>query len=329
VYSNNNNLENKSFESRIIESCTFELPKYRLQQIIISSNNLTTSSDYIIITIIKGSSTSLTTIFCWKMKRERDSTISSINSDDNASSSNGVVIDKVETPTLKSNDQPAKKRKLQFGQSANLHGSQNTRIFEHFRQLDPSNPTEAKRIQTRHKQILKGKNTVGYDIYSQKVPKNKRKKIAEHPSTPDYKADIPNRRWLGLLKAWRKSMHQYDPNDIMSDLDSEVKRQNPEQSNVAKISLQPKPENAKEKQIKEASSMGLPVDFTGDESKTTSSIHGNESCEEVANFDNEIEENNKFCDDQEDELDRWEAERINADGDDLLLDYDDSDDDLL
>lgn len=264
------------------------------------------------------------------MKRERDSTIASIKSnDDTSTSSSNGVVDKFETPTLKSNDQPAKKRKLQFGQSANLQGSQNTRIFEHFRKLDPSNPAESKRIQTRHKQILKGKNTVGYDIYSQKVPKNKRKKIAEHPSTPDYKADIPNRRWLGLLKAWRKSLHQYDPNDIMSDLDSEAKRQNSEQSIVAKIALQPKQENAKEKQIKEASSLGLPVDFDADESKTKSSVNDNESCGEDANYDNEIEENNKFCDNQEDELDRWEAERVNADGDDLLLDYDDSDDDLL
>lgn len=238
---------------------------------------------------------------------------------------------------LNSNEKPSKKRKLQFGQSLNIQGDQNTRIFEHFRKLDTSNPTEAKRIETRHKQILKGKNTVGYDIYIKKVPKHKRKKIIEHPSTPDYKADIPNRRWLGLLKAWRKSLHQYDPLDLGSSLDSNDTKQKSDTSGsaVKTTSLQPRPENVKERQIHEAEMRGLLVDFA--EGTTNESMETPQSVDPMHNVYNdfysqqegETQDSGEVSSKAGDELDKWENERLNACDDDLLLDYDDSDDDLL
>jgi hypothetical protein len=70
------------------------------------------------------------------------------------------------------------------------------------RKLDPSIPQEAQRMKTRFKMISKGKNTVGYDEYLKQVPKSKRRRIPEHPVTPDHTLDIPNRRWQGQVKAW-------------------------------------------------------------------------------------------------------------------------------
>ena len=248
-------------------------------------------------------------------------------------------------PTTPNNS--SKKRKLQFGQSPNLVGPQYTRIFEHFRDLDPSNPVEAKRITTRQKQILKGKNTIGYDEYTRQVPKENRKKIIEHPSTPNYKADIPNRRWLGLVKAWRISLHRYDPKDLQSDLcPSDSKAGDKNKSHVKEIiPLQPKPQNVKDQQIAEASSKGLKVDFDDSRSQennpttftfTAPSISANQSNMTVdMNMNdspvNESTENTIHSNDDVDvdELDKWAAERGDIYSEDELLCYDDSDDDLL
>ena len=69
--------------------------------------------------------------------------------------------------------------------------------------LDPSKPEEARRMQQRKRMIEKGKNTIGYTEYLKQIPKEQRKpKSMDHPSTPNYKANIPNRRWLGLVSAW-------------------------------------------------------------------------------------------------------------------------------
>ena len=69
--------------------------------------------------------------------------------------------------------------------------------------LDPSKPEEARRIQQRKRMIEKGKNTIGYTEYVRQIPKERRKpKSMDHPSTPNFKANIPNRRWLGLVSAW-------------------------------------------------------------------------------------------------------------------------------
>ena len=74
---------------------------------------------------------------------------------------------------------------------------------EIFPKLDTTDPVSARRLQQRRRVIAFGKNTVGYDEYRRQVPIHHRKpKSMDHPTTPDHTLDIPNRRWLGLVKAW-------------------------------------------------------------------------------------------------------------------------------
>jgi hypothetical protein len=96
---------------------------------------------------------------------------------------------------------------------------------EEFEPLDPTKPDEARRIQQRKRMVDKGKNTIGYSEYTRQVPKERRKpKSMEHPRTPDHKANIPNRRWLGMVSAWRVALHQYDPPDCVSDVTMRTKQ---------------------------------------------------------------------------------------------------------
>ena len=64
------------------------------------------------------------------------------------------------------------------------------------------------RVLTREKQVSYGKNTLSYDAYRETVPLEDRK--ISDPWTPDAKANIPNKRWLGMVKAWRKGLHRFD-----------------------------------------------------------------------------------------------------------------------
>mmetsp|Transcript_12309 Transcript_12309/g.23068 ORF Transcript_12309/g.23068 Transcript_12309/m.23068 type:complete len:229 (+) Transcript_12309:235-921(+) len=116
-----------------------------------------------------------------------------------------------------------KRQKLHVGELSNTsgEGAQIDESMGSIRKLDPSIPQEAQRMKTRFKMISKGKNTVGYDEYLKQVPKSRRRKIPEHPVTPDHTLDIPNRRWQGQVKAWRISLHKYDPKDLSSVLHME------------------------------------------------------------------------------------------------------------
>mgnify|MGYP003913699459 CR=1 FL=1 len=79
----------------------------------------------------------------------------------------------------------------------------NNNINDDTPKLNPSIPAEARRISQRLRQVLFGKNTVGYEEYIKKVPKDKRRQRSlECPMTPDHRADIPAKRWQGLLNAW-------------------------------------------------------------------------------------------------------------------------------
>lgn len=72
-----------------------------------------------------------------------------------------------------------------------------------FPKLDLSNPDHARRSQQRLKAVSKGKNTPGYANYTKTIPQESRRlRSMETPMTPDHKADIPNKRWQGMLKAW-------------------------------------------------------------------------------------------------------------------------------
>jgi hypothetical protein len=79
---------------------------------------------------------------------------------------------------------------------------ESTSAEEEFRVLDESIPKDAARLKTRANMIRKGKNTIGYDEYLKQVKKEDRKRIPEHPVTPNHTLDIPNRRWQGQVKAW-------------------------------------------------------------------------------------------------------------------------------
>ena len=63
--------------------------------------------------------------------------------------------------------------------------------------------------------VMFGKNTAGYDEYCKQVPREKRRlRCLEHPQTPPHTLDIPNRRWQGMVKAWRRALHKFDPPDL-------------------------------------------------------------------------------------------------------------------
>uniref|UniRef100_A0A7S2WR92 Histone RNA hairpin-binding protein RNA-binding domain-containing protein n=2 Tax=Eucampia antarctica TaxID=49252 RepID=A0A7S2WR92_9STRA len=107
---------------------------------------------------------------------------------------------------------------------------------EAFDSLDPKKPEEARRMQQRKRTVDKGKNTIGYNEYTKQVPKETRRpKSMHHPRTPDHKVNIPNRRWLGMVSAWRVALHQYDTPDCVSDVTMRTKT--------------PKEEVAPEKQV--------------------------------------------------------------------------------
>lgn len=213
--------------------------------------------------------------------------------------------------------------------------------------LDSSDPAQAHRIQQRKRTIDKGKNTVGYDEYVKRVSRSRRKpRSLEHPTTPDHTVDISNKRWIGLVRAWRKALHQFDPPEMQqvgmistsSTTDATVV-----EGVVAKSVPTPKhSRTVQERQIADASEYGLPVDF-GATAATPSLI--SPDCTDRADklsfprdFEGE-EDGGKTLfgfrrkdNDIMEEADVWEAWRDpdGEYGEDFPVDYDDdSDDDLL
>ncbi|KDO33109.1 hypothetical protein SPRG_01921 [Saprolegnia parasitica CBS 223.65] len=70
--------------------------------------------------------------------------------------------------------------------------------------------TDPHKLAQRQKQIDFGKNTIGYDRYTQLVPRNERKQ-GVHPSTPDKTQAISKRMWDGRVRVWRSALHFWDP----------------------------------------------------------------------------------------------------------------------
>jgi Histone RNA hairpin-binding protein RNA-binding domain len=99
------------------------------------------------------------------------------------------------TTTTNNNNQ-----KIRFHSTLCVDVSEQELVFNRF---DFTVPHQAHKMQQRQKAIAKGKNTVGYDEYCRRVPKDQRQKRSmETPSTPDPTLDIPNKKWNGMVKAW-------------------------------------------------------------------------------------------------------------------------------
>ncbi|CAJ1954483.1 unnamed protein product [Cylindrotheca closterium] len=201
-----------------------------------------------------------------------------------------------------------------------------------FKKLDPSIPEQAKRLQTRRRMISYGKNTLGYDEYLRQVPKEKRQpRCMETPSTPDYTLDMPNKRWMGQVRAWRRALHTYDPADLQTAFaESSMEQQASTASTMDTTSGDNNNNNSndnnksvQELQVEQAKAAGLPVQFASSSSDTTSTSQ-NPSPTSVMGASKVFEE-----------LDQWEDKRNNTVGD--LDDFvseggdlsDESDDDLL
>jgi len=73
--------------------------------------------------------------------------------------------------------------------------------------------TDPHRLRQRQKQVDYGKNTLGYDRYTQLVPKERRRRA--DPKTPDIHARISTKRFNGLVRAWRRRLHEFDPKETM------------------------------------------------------------------------------------------------------------------
>lgn len=63
-------------------------------------------------------------------------------------------------------------------------------------------------LERRTKQIDYGKNSVAYDNYISKVPKDRRPFYL--PRTPDKNVKYSRRQWDGLIKAWKLQIHNWN-----------------------------------------------------------------------------------------------------------------------
>ena len=78
--------------------------------------------------------------------------------------------------------------------------------------------TDPRRLSPRRKEIAYGKNTLGYERYLRMVPKEKRRHPRDHPPTPDPTRKYSKRQFDGIVRAWRRKLHDWDPPKSEQDL---------------------------------------------------------------------------------------------------------------
>lgn len=109
-------------------------------------------------------------------------------------------------------------------QQGDLKRSKSRPVIE--READPA------RLALRQKQIDYGKNTRGYDQYTLLKPRysvcesvdgscsflpyRRSMRVREDPWTPDKTRKYSRRAWDGLIRAWRRKLHKFDPDDSSS-----------------------------------------------------------------------------------------------------------------
>jgi hypothetical protein len=71
--------------------------------------------------------------------------------------------------------------------------------------------TDPHKLKQRAKQIEFGKNTIGYQNYTNRVPRRSRVPgNKSHPVTPRINKVVSKRNFDGQVRAWRRALHQWD-----------------------------------------------------------------------------------------------------------------------
>lgn len=113
---------------------------------------------------------------------------------------------------------------VQHNRNASIDSiSHRTRSSNHSIQYNSStgtsnqlNETDPHRLNQRQKQIDIGKNTHGYITYLgtiHKSTRDPRRKYIDQPVTPDKYLSCSKRSFDGMIKKWRKLLHQYETNE--------------------------------------------------------------------------------------------------------------------
>jgi len=195
-----------------------------------------------------------------------------------------------------------------------------------YHKLDPKNPQHARKIEQRQKTIDKGKNTIGYDIYSRTVKKEKRRKFSMiTPSTPDHTVDIPNKKWLGMIRSWRVALHRYDPVDLQQSFAATTGENDHQKKTTTQSPNNTTPVSVKEKELTDSGVLDL-VQVTPNEDYTKTlnilqqSKYNSTACSMDTTPNRACTNNGPQLDDEQEDLDDVSF---------YSVDDDDSDDDLL